>query len=433
MSSVVRVAVWSAAGLVLAALAWLRLDAMTRGTLWAEDGRDFLAGALRGTSVFTPYEGYMHVVPRILAEVTVAFAPVADYAVAMTSLSLCVAAGIGLLVFGVTADLGISRVARAGLASITVLAPALTTEISGNAANLHWLFLWLAPWLLLARPRSWIGSAGLGIAAFLAATTEIQLALFLPLLLVDVRNRRRWPLAAGALLGVAIQAVAFLTNTRTSPPDHPSILSALHGYALQVAGGGWLTPISPLTEEVFERGWWLAYALLAPFVLAAVWLLLTCSRLRVIVAALVIGSVASWSAGYLMSVGSWGNYVGATPDQIRLIGALRHAVVPSMFLLAIAVLAADQLLARPATGRGGHLRRAVGTVLAATLVITTALSVDGRDESQRSGGPLWRGEVAAARVTCEQTDAAEVAIQTAPVLPLWVLPVSCERLLSEDG
>lgn len=37
-----------------------------------------------------------------------------------------------------TAHLGLTRWARTGLALLTVLAPALITEVSGNAANLHW-------------------------------------------------------------------------------------------------------------------------------------------------------------------------------------------------------------------------------------------------------------------------------------------------------
>lgn len=426
-----RAGVWGAAGVLLTVIAWLRLDALTRGTIWAEDGLNFLSGALRGDSIFTPYEGYTHVVPRILADLTVLLVPVPDYAIAMTALTVGVAAGIALLVFGVTAHLQISRGARAGLALITVLAPALISEVSGNAANLHWLFLWLAPWLLLARPSTWVRAGLLGLVAFLAATTEIQMVVFLPLLLVDIRDRRRWPIAAGAVLGAAVQAAAFLSSSRISPTDHPSVLSAARGYAFQVAGGAWLTPISPLTEKIFEHGWWLAYALLAPFVIAAVALLVTTSRLRVLVIALAAGSVACWSAGYLLNVGSWGNFVGQDPDRIRLIGTLRHSVVPSMYLLAIAVLGADRLLASSGAGRATPVWRALGGVLALTLIVTTALSADGRGDSQRSAGPSWRDGVAAARVECRQTDVSEIAIQNAPVLPRWVLTVSCERLLSD--
>lgn len=420
MSPVKRVVAWSAAWLALAAIAWFRLDGLARGTIWAEDGRDFLGGALRGNSVFEPYEGYAHVVPRILAELTVRFAAVADFAVAIAALTVLVAAGIGLLVFGLTAGLGLSRGARAGLALLTVLAPALTTEVSGNAANLHWMFLWLAPWLLLARPTTWVRAVLLGGVAFLAAATEIQLLLFLPLLLVDVRDRRRWPLAAGALLGAAVQMSAFLIDQRTSQDGHPSIMSAMHGYALQVGGGAWMTPITPLTSAVADHGWWVAYALLVPFVLTCVWLLLTNADLRVLVMALVIGSVVIWTAGFMMNLGRMAEFAAATPEQIRTIGPLRHAVVPSMFLLAVAVLAADRV------------RRGVGVAIVATLIVVATWSTDGRGASHRSAGPSWADAVAGARVTCEQTTAASVTIHTAPAGPLWVLPIDCRRLLSDD-
>lgn len=420
MSSARRVATWSAAGVVLAAAAWLRLDPLTRGTIWAEDGRNFLAGALRGESVFTPYEGYAHVVPRMLAELTVQLVAVPDYAVAMTALTVIVAAGIGLLVFGVTASLGISRGARAGLAAMTVLAPALTTEVSGNAANLHWMFLWLGPWLMLARPTTWVRSVLLGVVAFLAAATEIQLLLFIPLLMVNFRDRLRWPLAAGAILGAMVQVIAFLIDERTRQTDHPSVLSAMHGYALQVGGGGWMTPLAPLTSAVADHGWWIAYALLVPFALAAVWLLVTSPDLRIVVVALVIGSVVLWTAGFMLNLGSSAEFGAATPEQIRTIGSLRHAVVPSMFLLAIAVLAADRV------------RRVVGVLIVATLIVVAGLSFDGRGHSLRSVGPSWADAVAEARTTCERTEVTSIAIQTAPNAPHWVLPVSCRRLLSGD-
>ena len=35
-----------------------------------------------------------------------------------------------------------------------MLLPLLPNEVLGNEANLHWIFLWLAPWLLLANPRT---------------------------------------------------------------------------------------------------------------------------------------------------------------------------------------------------------------------------------------------------------------------------------------
>lgn len=430
MTSAKRMAVWIAAGFVLAAIAWLRLDGFTRGTIWAEDGRDFLAGALHGDSVFRPYEGYTHVVPRILADLTVAVAPVPRYAVAMTALTIVVAAGIGLLVFGLTAELGISRGARIALALLTVAAPALITEVSGNAANLHWLFLWLAPWLMLARPATWLRSALLAGVTFLAITTEIQMLLFLPLLLVDVRNRRRWPLAAAALLGAAVQGVALLTSDREGQTEHPGVLSTLHGYALEVGGGGWLTPISPLTAQVADHGWWVAYALLVPFAAAAVWLFATCPQLRVVVAALALGSVVSWAAGFTMNLGAAGHFAGATPEQIRTIGSLRHAVVPSMFLLAIAVLAADRLLARAGDASLTRVRRGAGLVLAAALIVSTVLSLDGHGDSHRSAGPAWRAAVTEARLTCERTQVESISIKTAPPDPRWTLPVSCRRLLA---
>jgi hypothetical protein len=406
----------------MAVVAWLRLDGNTRGTLWAEDGYEFITDALHGASVFTPYDGYLHVVPRMIADLVVLCVPVPQYAVAMTAASMLVAAAIGLLVFGVTAHLGLSRWARAGLALLAVLAPALITEVSGNAANLHWLFLWLSPWLFLARPATRSRAVMLGLVALLATTTEIQTVLFLPLLLVGARDRLRWPLAVGALTGATAQLTVLLLTGREGTPGHPGLESTVNGYPLQVAGGAWTTPVTSVIRGTAEHGWFVAYGLLVPFVLAAGVIVLRAPHLRTLVGALLGGSFVVWAAGFQL------NYP-ADADVLALIGSLRHAVVPSMFLLALAVIAADQLVA--SAGPRAWAPRAVGGLLAACVAAACVLSADGRGDSLRSNGPGWAPAVAEARSVCLAEGATSVDITIAPGGDRWTFAFSCRRLTDD--
>ena len=131
--------------------------------------------------------------------------------------------------------------ARLALGAVTVLVPAAPIEVSGNAANLHWYFLWLAPWLLMAAPTRWLTGIALGVVALLAGLTEIQVALFVPLVLVEARNRYRLPVVVGLLLGVAAQVVATLTSPRSDPYGSPPNLHDLvEAYPVHVVVPVWM-------------------------------------------------------------------------------------------------------------------------------------------------------------------------------------------------
>lgn len=404
-------------GLLLAAIAWFRLDGVTRGTLWAEDGAEFLVGALDGRWVFAPYQGYAHVVPRAVAQLVVWCVPAPQYAVAFTAAAVVISAAVGLLVFGLTAHLGLSPVARGVLASITVAAPALVTEVAGNLANLHWIFLWLAPWLFLARPTSTTRSALLGVVAFVAATTEIQVLVFAPLLLVASGDRRRRPLIAGALIGCSVQLGTFLTIGRDSPPGRPGLGTTIDGFVLQAAGGMWTSNVAPIARTVPDHGWAAVYLLLVPVAGALTAVFLVAPHLRVASAALAMGAAIVWAAGFQANYGA--------ADQQMLVSSLRHAVVPSMFLLAVMVMAADCLLAR--RGTGAWLLRGVGATIAAAVVIAGVLSIDGRGDSLRRDGPAWRATLAHVQDVCDRRQRSTVDVVFAPGGPAWTVPVPCGR------
>ena len=241
------------------ALAWSRLDPITRRTLWAEDGAVFLTDALYADAFHTllrPYGGYLHVVPRLVVEVTTIAAAPARYALVVNALACAVAGGVAALVYVCSREVTESRLLRSGLAAITVVVPSLPREVLGNTANLHWFFLWLTPWLLLYRPRSRTGSVLLGLAALAGALTEIQMALFVPLAAWRWRDRHGWPVRLGLLVGVAAQIMTLAHAVRPQPTGTPSdARTIVAGYLVNAVMTLWAGSASAITHVVAEFGW----------------------------------------------------------------------------------------------------------------------------------------------------------------------------------
>lgn len=100
-------------------------------------------------------------------------APVDAYATAISLLSCVVVAAAAVTVYFLSRTIVEPAPLRAMLAVIPILLPVGPQEVLGNAANLHWYLLWLAPWLLLHKPATVPGRAFLFSAALLAATSEI--------------------------------------------------------------------------------------------------------------------------------------------------------------------------------------------------------------------------------------------------------------------
>jgi hypothetical protein len=428
----VRLAAPPLAVLALAVLAWVRLDSTTRGTLWAEDGRDFLAGAQAGVPVVAPYQGYLHVLPRTIATLVTAFVPVEDWAIAMSAASVIVVAAVGVLIYTVSASLGLFRVTRAALAGITVLAPAVPSELLGNTANLHWFLLWAGPWLFLARPRSRLTSVLLGIVALIAAATEIQLLVFAPLLLWRWRDRRRLPIAVGALVGLAAQVTVTLTFPRARYTEgYPDALTTVDGLLLHVAGAAWTSPARPLLEAIAAHGWTVAWLWLLPFVVVGALVIVFSRRLRGLVVALLASAVVIFVAGFVLNLGSEYDLAGLRGDELLQVRNLRHGVVPSMLLLAVLVIGMDVAWRRAVDGRGARrvLSAVAAGMLAIALVTAAIASFDFTGKSARSGGPEWAQSVRhAARECAAGADAHEVSVKTAPAGATWQLTVSCARL-----
>jgi hypothetical protein len=434
----------SAAALVLVAA---RVPAVHWGRPYAEDGALFAPQQLDtgGFKVLTvPYTGYLQLLPRVLVKLALATG-IAHYPAALAAWCCVATAAVAGIVYLAARQFLSHGPAAVAFALITVLVPALNVEVIANGANIHWLCLWLAPWLFLVRPRTWTQSAGVAVIAAVVILTESQAILFLPLLLYRLRLRRRWPLYGAALAAAALQAVTALTGaTRvTTNPGPVHWLRLVKSYLVDVGLGAWSRHVGPwhaLTERLGAAAGLVGIApFLAAFVLIA-WAAWRARRRspaagrtaataqnapgqhraaivpspgrpspghptpRLLPAAAALAGSAILFAAALILNDRTGNYYRISSYAAGH-AASRYAVVPAMFLLAVAVIAVDQWTALTA-------RRTARTVGAAAAVIglaVAAISFPGTDASRFDAGVPWTTSLAQARAACTADPAAPTA------------------------
>jgi hypothetical protein len=400
-----RVSVPIILALLTAVLAWIRLPAVARDTLWAEDGRNFLQDALNVgplNSLVIPYAGYLHTFPRIVASLTVQFVPVQFFALSMT-FGACLLAGImAAIVYVCSADVVAWMPARVLIASLTVLAPLAPREVLGNMANLHSLVLWTMLWVLLYRPRSRAGSIAIAVFVLLGTTTEIASVFLLPLLLWRPRDRSRWLVRGTFLVGVAAQLLVTLIWRRGQTGNPPlDFWSIPYGYLINAVAPLWI-PQNSIGASIAWGGPLLCIALALPFAIAAVITLRRGSSIqRVAATALIAGSVVIYSASVVENPNVFYDYARLSATQLHSVWLARYGVVPSMMLCALVPLAAGITIARrTSTVRSAAIRR--GAIVApAVLGLVVLLLVQFIPQgTRRSYGPEWQPQVSAARGEC---------------------------------
>jgi hypothetical protein len=401
-------------------VSWLRLAPLVRDTVWAEDGREFLgrqAAAGLWDSLFVPYTGYLQVLPRVVTALA-AQLDLSLYAVVVSALCCLVVGGVTAAVYVFSGSVVRAQWARALLASITVFAPMAPTEVLGNSANLHWYLLWLAPWLLLYRPASWAAAAVAAGIGLVAGLTEIQMIVFLPLVLVAWREPKAMLVRAGVLVGVAAQVVSTLLAPREIPPTLPNtVLDEIVGYAALPILGSAHTDAGALGAWIATAGTPVVATLAVLLVaLAALPIVLGRGETRILAAALLAGSFILWATAGIVNPSQ--RFAVFTADDWPALQPTRYAVVPSMLVLAGLVLAAATLAARR--------RGTPGAVMLTALVIVALTANLNVAYSERQAGPSWAGAVADARQVCATDAPGTVTVITAPWT--WSVVLDCDEL-----
>jgi hypothetical protein len=398
-------------------------------SLFVEDGEIFLQGAISQglvSSFTTAYQGYLHVVPRTIAEVAGQL-PLERAPLVMALLATGLVSLLSVYVYCASAAWIGSRVLRGALAIAFVLLPAGLLDMNGVTSYVSWYMLYAAFWAL-ASPwltRGWIAVSS--VLVLLTALSNPLLGFFLPVAIVMALRsgeRRAWIVPGMASAGLFVQLLAREppeTFGETMPGEIPRI------FADRV-------PTSLLTGERFledllggTSGSFFAWASLA-VVAAAVgfglvrlrgrraWLLGGCA-----LAAVVIFTTAALIRGTEQFL----------PDDPWLGFASRYVYPAVLFLLTGLLAAVDRAEAAPRLGTPREWAAAVALLA----VIAVNLPVD----HHAVRGPRWGPQLEAARERCDRPARErprEVVIPTAPYTPpgtergpfTWELRVSCDAL-----
>jgi hypothetical protein len=212
-------------------------DAMLVPQLWAEDGAVFLTDALvRGwQAAGTPYSGYLHLLPRLIAAASVlvppAYIPAAFTAGAMTPVIIVA----GLLA---SSRLTLTAYERVGCMLLLTLPP-MPGEVLLNVTNVQWLLAFAFVLVLLANPPATTPSLILELAVLLlAGLTGPYSLIFAPFFAVRaLRAPSRATVAAAATVAVAAaaqMAALLLTPPRPGDPVAVEIMATNFGRRIAV-------------------------------------------------------------------------------------------------------------------------------------------------------------------------------------------------------
>jgi hypothetical protein len=423
---------WSLGGAgVLAALAGATLLELERergvpvwNSLWAEDGRVFLTGALQdftGT-FFAQNGGYLHVVPRAIAGIAALF-PIRDAAAGMAGGSAVVIALLAGFVYAASSAVLESRSARLGLAATVLLVPIPGHELLANTTNLHFYLLFACFWALLWQAETPFALGARCLVVIATALSDPISALFLPLALVAPAYRRsvRALVVSGLFLTGLVVQLAVMAGGARPERNWGFRLAALPDvFSLRVTGGllvgdRFLGDAWDAYGRVFAYGAFLAVALL-------VTVLLVRSDRRTIAFAL----IALAYAGLFFCVQLVGRGTGGIDPEVHgsSLDAARYVLVPFLLLTATIIALVDRGHARRLTSSGwAWARRAALLWLAALLVVNYSVTND------RSRGPRWDQELGQARGGCSTLRPRSVQVLVAPSPPrVWFATVPCGRI-----
>jgi hypothetical protein len=387
---------WGYVGLLLLGTMVLlfRLPLPAWNTLWAEDGSIFVSRALQGNpigSLFEPYAGYMHAVPRLASLLAVSTMPLEYVPVTLTiiacAISSTVAAMVVLLLRSRIPELFPRLVVWAGIVTL----PIADAEVNGSIANSHWYLLAGLFVVLVTRHRHAAVIALSAILACLAILSDPLSAIFLPLVivrLVATRSRRDLWIPVVYVLSLAVQlhvALGTHLNTAGDQPTAGRLLRAT-GYRVflwALAGQSWS---AALYAEIGSA------VLVIAALLVAVPILWTTFRGRQLGG---LGAAsAAWAVVFFV-IAVWIRWLPLyDPAVTTNAGASRYSVVPITLILI-------GLVAATIAWKNSRTNRVAGV---APLLILTALilaiAVPNFSDSGRSTTENWPTELSKTHTRC---------------------------------
>jgi hypothetical protein len=424
---------WRLAGLVLAmiaagtAITVLRLPDDARNVLWAEDGDFFLTAAYAHPffeNLFAPSAGYMHLIPRVSAQLVAEFVPLRWVGLGMNLCGALVWSAMALAAFVFTRG-RLSIGFRWLLWLLVLLVPIGSHEVATNTANSHWFLMFGLFWAVATRHGTVsrvIFASAIAVAAMMSDPLSLVFVPFLIARLICLRSLREHAVTI-AFAAAAVVQLLVVVNTergRGDPVVDPEGLWFV--YVIRVV---WSTITGPGWGSALFFG--LGAGVAAAIGTAVVVVLAVAIALRWRRAGLAVAALGASLAFYLaVAVLTW-EIIGVPPKNVGVdvYWGGRYWVLPSLLLITAIVACVDVLLAPLRSSR--HRAARAGAVV--LLVVTSAALIapgvnDYRTPGFKAGSPQMSAGLDAAVEQCrtEQPDA-RVELPTAP--PTHYLAVTC--------
>lgn len=419
-----RVALLVLATAGLAALVLWRSTPSPMRRVWAEDGPIFLQAAILDSpwhNVLSPYAGYAHVVPRLVAEVVVALPPT-SWAAAIALASAAIRVALVVVAWYATREHIPSAGWRYVLAIAALIMPVAQLETLDNLANLHWFLDWAAVLCAMWSPPTRRGAVvRCAVMALAVLCDPLAAAVVLPILVVRALRRRTTAelIALGVgLLASAIQFIVVL-GARAQRAAHGDLtpLEMGRSYIGRVVFGAFsgsdlASAVYPVTVG-FAAVTCLVLALTARGIvfrgpqrsLAAV-----CTATSVVLYVAVTFGLSDRAAA-----------LGMVPGAELVVGAMPRYTVVAALLLLTAVVSGASVVARDR--RAAIAWWVCGGLLGAWYVVGVVTAVG---DFELTSAPPWPVAVEAARVACVQGALGEISVPVEPAQ--WPVMVPCSML-----
>ena len=361
-------ALWAALTGISVFLITYARDPTAWTTIWAEDGKVFLAGAVNQGfgSYFHFFGGYLHTVPRTGALIAAAL-PLSWASVVITTYAVAISSACGAIVEALSGAYIEARWARVGLGLCFGFLPAIRVESIAEMANLQYFLIATSFWVLLVVPRSKAGRRLSMVFLFATAASTIVGIVLFPVAVVRLIDRRNRLPGAVFLAVQALHGIIILIVRPTRDLGYTvSYSNVAHHFATDVIAGQFFGgPFYSLDHQTLTL--WIVndVALICAVALIGRWPRGASRQLVVAVGAIVLSALT-----YLTEAKTQGTVA-------------RYAVVPGFFALFGVAIVADI---------ASRLRAAkpVAGVLVLGIVLSWAFSFS--VPPYRSAGPHWSAE-----------------------------------------
>src|SRR5580704_12107624 len=367
-------------------------------SVYAEDQGVYLFDALAHPwHLLVPFGGYEEFVPRLVGQL-VSYLPLADVAVPFALTGAGIAALCALFIYHAMDGWIRSPWLRAVVGAALILLPLAPIEIAGSTVGSPWYAMAALFFGLLWRPKNWAGMTAAALVAFAAASSEILVLIYAPLVLLRVVALPRWrehAVTAGWLAGLLVQVPIVLESyaqhtQRVTHLARPVQALGFYFHNVALRAFGWRVS-QRLVETAGLNG---ATAIVCAILAVGFGLALVTGNRQgrvFVTVALIMGFVQTFFAVTLSP------YVIHQRYLYDFEGGSRYATMPIMAMTAAAVVAVDAYLRREAVGFRGdpvplirQSPRVVAVVTALACVLALGWLSDFRYGTEHSFWGYWK-------------------------------------------